>query len=314
MADAQKNQWIPVYSQSSYDIMPQIPNTPPTLHIRHSASAGNLRAQTSPFFDTPADLRSTQYVAYQPHLYSAPSMQGHWGMTSSPLSETHSHEPVNTAEPAKRSYRGRWSIERKLAHVLDAINATNWSLADFLYFAFRVKDEKTDDGVVHRTKQHAGTVGRFMRGQDKYVVSDILHCWFRSPDGRPRTPSEHEQMYSTSTPYSGIRAARPAITSFAAQIVKIKLLKERQEAVKPSGGLHANTNPKATNKAITWEDMGLTTVADVTKTIKDIQPLTYNYLLELSTPKVHRRNGVLVQRTRRPPELVINCSDSNCIR
>jgi hypothetical protein len=83
MADAQKNQWIPVYSQSPNDInqghLPQIPNTPPTLHIRHSASAGNLRAQTSPFFDTPADLRSTQYVAYQPHLYPAPTMQGHWG-------------------------------------------------------------------------------------------------------------------------------------------------------------------------------------------------------------------------------------------
>jgi hypothetical protein len=195
---------------------------------------------------------------------------------------------------------------------LDAINETNWSLADFLYFTFRVKDEKTNDGVVHRTKQHASAVGRFMRGQDKYVISDILQCWFRSPDGRLRTLSEHEQMYSTSTPYSGIRAARPAITLFAAQIVKIKLLKERQEAVKPSGGLHANTNMKATDKAITWEDIGLTTVADVTKTIKSIQPLTYDYLLELSTPKVHRHNGVLVQRTRRPPELVINCSYSNC--
>jgi hypothetical protein len=67
MADARRDQWIPVYSQSPNDInqghLPQIPNTPPTLHIRHSASAGNLRAQTSPFFDTPADL-STQYVAY----------------------------------------------------------------------------------------------------------------------------------------------------------------------------------------------------------------------------------------------------------
>ena len=65
----------------------------------------------------------------------------------SPFPETPSHEPVNKAEPAKRSYRGRWSVETKLAHVLDAINET--TLADFLYFTFRVKDEKTDDGVVH---------------------------------------------------------------------------------------------------------------------------------------------------------------------
>jgi hypothetical protein len=113
----------------------------------------------------------------------------------------------------------------KLAHVLDSINETNWSLADFLYFTFRVKDEK--NGVVHRTKWHAGAVGRFTRGQDKYIVSDILHCWFRSPDGQPRTLSEHERMYSTLTLYSGIRTGRPPITSFAAQIVKIRLLKER---------------------------------------------------------------------------------------
>ena len=128
------------------------------------------------------------------------------------MPETPSHKPVNKAEPAKRSYRGWWSVETKLAHILDAINETNWSLADFLYFTFRVKDEKTDDGVVHRTKRHASAVGRFMRGQDKYVVSDILQCWFQTPDGRPRTPSEHEQMYSTSTPYSRICAARPANT------------------------------------------------------------------------------------------------------
>jgi hypothetical protein len=46
-------------------------------------------------------------------------MQGQWDTTSmiSPLPETHSHKPVNKAEPAKRSYRGWWSVETKLAHV-----------------------------------------------------------------------------------------------------------------------------------------------------------------------------------------------------
>ena len=153
MADAWRDQWVPVYSKSSNDIhedrLPQIPSTPHTPHIRCSASAGNLCAQTAPFFDTPADLKSTQYVTYQPHLHPTPSMQGQWGTTSmiSPLPETPSCEPVNKAEPAKRPYRGRWSVETKLAHVLDAINETNWSLADFLYFTFWVKDEKADDGL-----------------------------------------------------------------------------------------------------------------------------------------------------------------------
>ena len=181
MADAWQDQWVPVYSQSPNGIpeghLPLIPSTPHTPHFRHSSCTGNLHAQATPFFGTPADLRSTQYVAYQPYLHPTPSIQRQWDTTSM-MPETPSHKPVNKAEPAKRSYRGWWSVETKLAHILDAINETNWSLADFLYFTFRVKDAKTDDGVVHRTKRHASAVGRFMRGQDKYVVSDILQCWF----------------------------------------------------------------------------------------------------------------------------------------
>ena len=58
-------------------------STPQIPHIRHRASTGNLHAQTASFFDTPADPRSTQYVTYQPHFHSTPSMQGQLGMTSS---------------------------------------------------------------------------------------------------------------------------------------------------------------------------------------------------------------------------------------
>ena len=142
MADAWQDQWVPVYSQSSNGTheghLPPIPSTPHTPHIRHSSSTGNLHAQATPFFGTPADLRSTQYVAYQPYLHPTPLIQRQRDTTSM-LPETPSREPVNKAEPVKRSYRGRWSVETKLAHILDAINETNWSLADFLYFTFRVK-------------------------------------------------------------------------------------------------------------------------------------------------------------------------------
>ena len=93
MADAWQDQWVPGYSQSSTDIYkshpPQIPSTPQTL-TSDRASMGNLHAQTAPFFDTPADSRSTQYVTYQLHFHSTPSMQGQLGMTSmiSPLPES----------------------------------------------------------------------------------------------------------------------------------------------------------------------------------------------------------------------------------
>jgi hypothetical protein len=181
MADAWRNQGIPVYSQSLNGIheghLPLIPSTPHTPHIQHSSSAGNLHAQATPFFGTPADLRSTQYVAYQSYLHPTPLIQRQWDTTSM-MPETPSRKPVNKVELAKNSYRGRWSVKTKLAHILDAINKPNWSLADFLYLTFRVKDEKTDDGIVHCTKWHTSAVGRFMRGQDKYVISDIHQCWF----------------------------------------------------------------------------------------------------------------------------------------
>jgi hypothetical protein len=51
-------------------------------------------------------------------------------------------------------------------------------------FTFWVKDEK-NNGVVHHTKRHAGAVARFMRGQDKYIVSDILPAGFEVQGRRP---------------------------------------------------------------------------------------------------------------------------------
>ena len=100
MADTQRDLWVPVYSQSSNDVnqgcLPQIPSTP---HLWHSASAGNLCA---PFFDSPVDFRSPQYVACQPHFHP---MQGHSSMMS-PLPETPSHKYIRRG---CRTFLGRYS-------------------------------------------------------------------------------------------------------------------------------------------------------------------------------------------------------------
>jgi hypothetical protein len=46
-------------------------------------------------------------------------------------------------------------------------------------------------------------------------------------------------MYSTTTPYTEIGNVRAALTSFAAQVVKVKLVKDVKAAVRVSGGMHA---------------------------------------------------------------------------
>jgi hypothetical protein len=75
-------------------------------------------------------------------------------------------------------------------------------------------------------------------------------------------------------------------------------------AVRPSSGLHASATAKSADKSLSWDDIGLTTVADVTEVLKKHQPLTWHYLIQLTTPKAQKRNGRVVARKYRPPEVV----------
>jgi hypothetical protein len=111
-------------------------------------------------------------------------------------------------------------------------------------------------------------------------------------------------MYSPSIPFTDIHPARPAITSFAMQVVEKRLLYERQQASKPSSGLHAVTSAQSGNKAVTWDAIGSGTVAEITASLQTCQPLTFHYLSRLATPKPRKRNGVIIQHKTQPPEIV----------
>ena len=111
-------------------------------------------------------------------------------------------------------------------------------------------------------------------------------------------------MYSPSTPFLDIGPAWPAITSFAVQLVGKKLTQECTVAVRPSSGLHASATAKSADKSLSWDDIGLTTVADLTGVLKKHQPLTWHYLIQLTTPKARKRNGRVVARKYCPPEVV----------
>jgi hypothetical protein len=111
-------------------------------------------------------------------------------------------------------------------------------------------------------------------------------------------------MYSPSTPFLNIGRAWPAITSFAVQLVQQKLTQEHTVAVRPSSGLHTSTTAKSVEKGVSWDDIGLTTVADVTEVLKVHQPLTWHYLIQLAAPKAQKRKGQVVAQIYRPPEVV----------
>ena len=77
-----------------------------------------------------------------------------------------------------------------------------------------------------------------------------------------RLDRDSDLIYSTNTPFSEIKPVHPALTSFAVQKVKEKVVREAKEAVLPLSSLHATTSDRSTRKA-NWVDIGATTIPDV---------------------------------------------------
>jgi hypothetical protein len=72
-------------------------------------------------------------------------------------------------------------------------------------------------------------------------------------------------MYSTDVPYTDIKAARPALTTFAAQLIEKRLLKEMREVTKSNAGLHVWSPARNGNPGyplVKWDDLGVHTVSD----------------------------------------------------
>jgi hypothetical protein len=131
----------------------------------------------------------------------------------------------------------RHSADEKLEAVLEFIyDKLNWNLSAFLYQLFRLPD--SGERTIRRSRRHAGTVSAFLRGTTKYTPANILHLWYKSPDGKLEDETE---MFNLDTPYYELKSARAAMSSFAAQLTLQKMLQERSHAIKPSSNLHVAT-------------------------------------------------------------------------
>jgi hypothetical protein len=286
---------------------PNISSPHQTPALRHRASTGQLNQVAYP--GTPVSTVQTLY----PQWNQSPNISPYWHpalMATQyqnynqemappafpvPLTVPSTPTPSRSGGSAPKKYTKRLNIEQKLSIVFDAIDKdAHWSFSKFLYYTFRVKD--SDGKKLHRTKQHATTVSHFLAGRDKYFISHILASWMQTPDGRPQSSADDENMYSPSTPFLDIGPARPAITSFAVQLVGKKLTQEHTVAVRPSSGLHAPVTAKSADKSLGWDDVGLTTVADVTEVLKKHQPLIWHYLIQLTTSKARQQNSEVTAR------------------
>jgi hypothetical protein len=180
------------------------------------------------------------------------------------------------------------------------IDKAGWSFADFLFYAFRHKDENGKD--IHREQAHANRVQKFLAGYTDRTPADILNFWFHSPDGR--LDEESVLMYSVTTPYMHIKPVRACLTSFAVQIVERRLIQEATNATRPSSGLHAIVSRRTSLKKAEWVDIGATTVPEVTGILKRHQPITWHYFTKIAARKPRVRRGVVSVRKHRPTDVV----------
>jgi hypothetical protein len=188
------------------------------------------------------------------------------------------------------------SPKAKISIVLSAIkNDASWSFSDFLFHVFLDRDG--EGRFIDCEHSHANTVQAFLSGQTCHTPGEILEIWWRHKDGH--LDRDSELMYSTSTPFSEIKPVRPALTSFAVQKVKEKVVQEAKEAVLPSSGLHATTSDHSTRKA-DWVDIGTTTIPDVANVLKAKQPIAWHLLGSIAESTPRSRQGVRAIRKHRP--------------
>ena len=119
--------------------------------------------------------------------------------------------------------------EQRWANVAESLKANGWTLGEFLYFTFRVKDK--NNMKCNHSISHATFVCHFLQGSQTYTPAMILAAWYEDPTGHDSVAGDQgDLMFSTSMPYKQIKPVRAALSSFAVQLVHAKLLKEVKDA------------------------------------------------------------------------------------
>ncbi|KAJ7118583.1 hypothetical protein C8R43DRAFT_901373 [Mycena crocata] len=238
----------PVQNSSQW-VVPSTPRnqtglgSPSTFTFTAYSPGGPLFANTTP--STPAVPSSSTSRLGTPISFT-PIRTPHSGTPTISPGKRRRRDSNNENNPptpsggstAKRARTGGASSRRKprsdaekLQITLAVIQDQGWSLGEFLYKIF---EHQGRDGS--RSQTHAQMVKAFLGGRGKYTPSDILTFWMASPDG---VLHEHcpdwDNMYSTVTPYAEIGPIRPALTSFALQIVGDFLAHRAEKAVQASG-------------------------------------------------------------------------------
>ncbi|KAM5533546.1 hypothetical protein V8D89_012762 [Ganoderma adspersum] len=187
---------------------------------------------------------------------------------------------------------------------MEQLASVEWSIGDLLYHLFRTKD---DQGIViTHPKPLESSLSRFLGGRVLHTPIEIVQLWLDHPYSDPATTAEHhEPHYSFAKPYLELKHAKAAITAMVVQLCETALLREVQEAVRGSNGLHGSYPGARGHRTIGWSDIGAHTINVVQRILERHQPLTLHLLTAIATPKKRpdsKHPGI--DRKERPPRLV----------
>ena len=202
--------------------------------------------------------------------------------------------PVFTKKTKCNGYCLRWTPEDKLGVVFAVLKDVNWTLGDLFYHLFRYQDQ--DGNPVHHSPRHASYINQFLNGTSGKGFGFILDTWMHPMEGGPRSDeTEQPTEFTMSVPFQNICSARPALTSFTAQLIKKKLMQEVEAAVQPTSGLHTSYSHQ-----VSWADIGTTTMLSIAKLIQKYQPLTWELVMEICSRPPRKRDGIVVEQKKRP--------------
>ena len=242
--------------------------------------------------------------------FSAPECLPATVLHGAPTSASVSVEPEATTYSVEAQCEPRRTPEEKITFMLDALKQLNWTLGDFLHYIFRLPGTIDSDNPRHtvppRSVSHGTVVGKFLKGNKKHGVAELVGFWLNDPSARPSPRNkEYPLKHSPSVPWKGIRHAHTALTSMAVQLCEAHLVREQHTAVRGAAGLHGSAPAPCGHHQISWEDISSRTFSRVQEILEEHQPCAVHIIKRLAMPAPRRDNsGDIIRQKKRPPEIV----------
>ena len=158
-----------------------------------------------------------------------------WPQALPPLQNSKQPKKKGKGQTDARQYKPRRHDHEKMDNILAHIRDADWTLGEFLHKLFAEPGKqsatntlgKKEKGVHFRTDSHRQFLSKFLSGSTKYSPRNIVELIYRNKLARP--PYSHpdaRQYFSVNSSSSTIEYARPALSTWALELVVAQIIKE----------------------------------------------------------------------------------------